>query len=385
MMTDAEKTLVLLLRRSLSGETARPPGPPADRDRHIDIEEIFRLAARHGVLGPLIMQAEQRPDMRGHEQLLTRWKNQALYEAAIQANATEQLLKTLGALDRSGLRYVMIKGLCLKRLYAQPDFRYMKDADILVEKQSVPAAAEALTKLGYTLHKDSVDHPTHWEFSRPFGYSVELHFSLCNRNLLKNNDPTVWETRVWENTRVFDYNGTSVPALSPENELIGLVVHLGTHYVGMDVSLQKIYDFGLFIKSYAESLDNRYIESMLEPMRLLPFYRSLLAMLRDCFGLTGRLFNGVSDIFGAETLLEDMLADYGLKEVRDRVAVAKLQWYCRAERHHRIRICPVFLIVLVPWQLIKQKKSFFDCIRLSYKALRIFRKRKAVLIRAGVG
>lgn len=378
-MTDAQQYLVNLLRCSLSGETMQPPGSGTS------MEEIFRLAARHGVLGVLCPQAERLAKMTGREDILKQWKNQVIYEAALQGNATEELLKTMEALNQSGIRYVMVKGLCLKKLYAQPDFRFMKDADILVDKESVPAAVELLTKAGYTLRRDSMDHPTHWELSRSFGYSIELHFSLCNRNLLIRHDPTVWEKHLWENTRAVDYNGTRISALSLENELIELVVHLCTHYVGMDVSLQKIYDIGLFLKNYSEGLNTRYMDSILGPMRLLPFFHSLLAMLRDCFGLTGKLFGDTHEVLEGRALLEDMLADYGLKQVKDHVAVAKLQWYCHAERHHQVRVLPIFLILLVPLQLIKQKTNPIRCIWLSCKALWIFQKRKAVLGQAGVG
>jgi len=236
--------LVSLLREEVKGTTEVPPE---------DWALLMRLLAPHGIL-PLLYH-----HVACSHPVIPMWAEEHLRAGYLSSRAhtfrqEKELSDLRAALARSGVEPLILKGPALGRsLYADPVFRPSGDIDLLVRREQVPTAREALLSLGFILPRDDYaispsfyDEDTYLPASgSPFTVPVELHWEVQRfgrQHRLASID------ELFEKAVTISSGGLTFRTLSPVHALVYASSHMALHHAD-EVRLIWVKDIALLAGS----------------------------------------------------------------------------------------------------------------------------------------
>ena len=187
----------------------------------------------------------------------------AVFRCERSAQELDAVSRTLGG---RGIDHLPLKGAVLREWYPARWMRTSTDVDILVPKDQLLAAREALqSELGYIFDQAS-DHDL--AFYTPGGDHFELHFSLIEDGVVNRADEPL--RGVWKYT---------VPCpeyphryeLSPEMFYYYHIAHMAKHFVQGGCGIRPFLDIWVMLSQL--SLDREACERLLETGGLVHFAR----------------------------------------------------------------------------------------------------------------
>lgn len=274
-MNTSQVQLLGLLAHAINEEVSAFKTFPA-----INGEELFNLALQQNVssfLYPTINKCSK--ELNLDNQIMRRWQEATLYMATRQISMINEIRTILDLFETNGISTISLKGLVLKQLYPQPELRNMGDIDLLIHEEDIQKSIELLGKHGYQPNSKDLNTPRfmHIVMQKIGTFPVELHKTLLDPKIMKNKVDQIWLDHIWHNKRFVKMQGLHFNALSIEDELINLVVHLARHVMEAGAQLRQLCDFALFYKFYRKILDFEYIEIVIQSMDLYKFYLNLLS------------------------------------------------------------------------------------------------------------
>lgn len=189
-----------------------------------------------------------------------------------QMNEIEALCRTFEA---ERIDYLLLKGINLKALYAEPHLREMSDADILIRMEQYDKIRPIMKACGFARGQES-DHELHWEKA---GLHVELHKRLIPSN---NKRFSAYYEDIWQRVRPVSEASTRYE-MTKEDELIFYVSHFAKHYRDGGIGTKHLTDLWYFLRANP-SLDSDYLNVELEKLSLLQFYENLKQTAEVWFG-----------------------------------------------------------------------------------------------------
>jgi len=257
--------IVTLLRSALKDEAQILP-------EDFDWDRAVNILYDHHLVGMAIHGAARCGVPRSHPAVrqLTALFCKEVSKSRLQM---QQLNVIYSLFQEHGIAYMPVKGAVIKPLYPQNELRAMGDADILIRKKQYPAIRKILLSLG--LQKDiESDHEYIW---RGGDFKLELHKRLIPSY---NKDYYAYYGDGWHLAR--QDGQSSAYYLSPEDHFIYLLVHFAKHYRDGSISAKNICDFWVYRKAYP-NMDESYLSAELGKLKLLDFYRNVLALLDTWF------------------------------------------------------------------------------------------------------
>ncbi|MDD1654808.1 MAG: nucleotidyltransferase family protein [Methanomicrobiales archaeon] len=240
---------IMLLLVSLLREDGRETTevPPEDWAR------LMGLLAPHGIL-PLLYYR-----VACSHSAIPMWAGEHLQAAYLSSRAhifrqEKELTDLLGALARAGVEPLVLKGPALGRsLYSDPVFRPSGDIDLLVRREQVPAAREALLSLGFVLPLDNYavspsfyDQDTYLPATgSPFTVPVELHWEVQRYGRRHRQAPI---GDLFEKAVPVSASGLTFRTLSPVHALLYAGSHMVLHHAD-EVRLIWVKDVALLAGS----------------------------------------------------------------------------------------------------------------------------------------
>jgi hypothetical protein len=246
-----DRCLLLLTRGRLAPEVQEEA-----RDlmaQTVSWPRIVRQARAHGVL-PLVTRNLKGLEWSGvPDQIRVELDVAAAMNAARNGLLVRELTHVLGIFGRAGVPVVPLKGVALAdRLYGDITRRVCSDIDVLVPRHAVPRAIAELRAVGYSPENELWARPSDVELF--LGSDIEAAF----RRRVHAASPLVdlhWDiTRRWrtDSKAIEDLWAEASPTtlwevsayrLSPEWELLYLVVHAVRHRWGALKWLVDIHDY----------------------------------------------------------------------------------------------------------------------------------------------
>lgn len=195
---------------------------------------LFRLASRHGVTPLLYNFLDEASGTALPEPCSCELREGSRARARHSLSLTAQLLDVLFLFDLKGIPAVAFKGPALAaELYGNLALRDFDDIDILVPREDIHRAKEALLADGF-----STDLPTHAaEQAAYIRARYELHFTARNGSLVEIHQaflppfsslPFDYEA-LWQRLEQRHFCGRKILALAPEDLLIALCAHGTKH------------------------------------------------------------------------------------------------------------------------------------------------------------
>lgn len=218
---------------------------------------------------------------------------------------SETINEVKTAFESSHIPHVFIKGAKLKQYYSEPHMRSMGDVDVLIPKDSMKAAHEALKTRSFTLTHESEQHDI---FEHQNGSVVEVHPTLF-KNINDKYAPLF--KNEWDHTKHLEGYAYT---LTPEFETVYLLYHIVKHFYGGGVGFRFFLDIGLYLEHHKDEMDMKRLRDLLHQGALEDFFHSSLHLVHAWFDLdplqTERLKHPVDESMIEETT--DFIARAGI-------------------------------------------------------------------------
>lgn len=303
-MNPNERMLIHLLDCALHGKAPDPQYVVEG----IDWEAVFMLAQEHKIDGLLLDAVCQLPqEIAPPDNVMIAWQENAMLTMMRQAMLTDQLHDLLGAFDRAAMQAVVLKGIALKPLYAQPDLRTMSDADLLVAEANIDAARALMEGEGYALVEQE---PGVFVYSGPEGLRVELHERLFDKTaygfLSRLDEAKMFPMSLASRQPVY---GGEAWVFPPMEHALFMLCHMAKHMITTGFGLRQTADFVLFTQANDDAMDWTAFWKQAKVLGLYQFASALLELGVQYLSLAkGKWAKGaLSDPEAAQDLLLDLL------------------------------------------------------------------------------
>lgn len=252
-------------------------GPEAASTLHADIVAggldwmaVVATANQH-LLAPALWAGLRDKALTGHLPEDLRDYLHALYQLNGQRNVylRQQLEETVRQLNAAGIAPVLLKGAAaLLAGGSDPAARMMMDLDILVPRQDLQAALDALHALGYRADdRPQIDYARHHHcppLFRAGDYgSLEVHQEL----LLPTAAPILPTAAAWARVENLEAAGLGVKVLSPTHQALYNVLHAqiaDLHHAAGTIDLRSLHNLAVLQAAWGEAIDWREIRAAMD-------------------------------------------------------------------------------------------------------------------------
>jgi len=266
-----------------------------------DWGELIHLAQREGVAPALYYTQESAGWPLGLPlHLREELRADCLKAAGSNLLIYRELSRILSALQSElpHISLVLLKGAALANtVYPSIALRPMTDIDLLLRREHLESAVEALRSIGYRdvapEMTPGLSRKTHFQVALkggPRGYVItELHWSLVGGEGDWRSPDLDWfwaETEPWHMLEESGKSGTPLSALQlrPTAHLLYLAAHLMLQHGGARARLLWEYDIHLLLTQCERRLDWEELRHRARELRWAPALRAALARSHENFG-----------------------------------------------------------------------------------------------------
>jgi len=204
-------------------------------DADICWEDVLARVARHRI-GPLLYFAIKNDPKIGVPEWVAEVLKESFFESVFkQAYYQEGLEQILTYLEDKGIEIIVMKGFVLSRLiYPDPALRTFVDLDLLFKEQDWSEIRKALLEAGFTPTTGFESLPPKIIDGEVFEHILAFYNETGSKIELKL-DPFDLGIRsrmigeIWDKSVVYDFGSIKCRALSPEHQLLHLLLHLNQH------------------------------------------------------------------------------------------------------------------------------------------------------------
>ena len=206
-------------------------------------------------------------------------------------------LKTLKKIEKSGIKYCIVKGITVARLYNMPEVRISSDMDILIDEKDEKQVVEILNELGYeTEARSNNDH--HMKAYHALGGLLEVHVALYSIA----TDKIIFDDEI-EYTEEFIPLEDGTYSLGINDALIYLTAHLIKHLIHDGAGVRQMMDLLVYMKRYEKQIDWNNYNSLMQKLGYDNFISVVKGIGVKYWGMDFE--DAVTEGNGMEELLED--------------------------------------------------------------------------------
>lgn len=264
---NAEKYLISLLRHCLGGEL-----PPAPQD--FDGSALLKLAKFHSVAN-IAYYALEKQEILPSEQR-AEWseiRDRALMCDILQLTEFEQLCE---AFQRENIRFIPLKGILMKTLYPQSDYRSMSDIDLLIDENNAEKVKQVMISLGYEV--DSEEVGVHDVYHKKPAVSIEVHRDLFGDD---GQEFAPLFTDPWSKC---EKRSDTWYEFTEEYFFAYLLAHGIKHYQLGGTGIRTFMDVALYREHCGDKLDIEQIYKMFESVGARKICEDFIALSEVWFG-----------------------------------------------------------------------------------------------------
>ncbi|KGK91414.1 hypothetical protein DP73_03900 [Desulfosporosinus sp. HMP52] len=262
--------------------------PAAGSFSAIDSQGLYDLALRQNVCALVYPMLENYPEViKLDEEIMDKWRTTSLYIITHQIRKINGLKIAWELLKANDVMAISVKGIAIREVYPQPELRNMGDVDLLIHEQDMQKSIDLLSTLGYQANLMNMKDPEYMHIAmyKKDSFPIELHRTLWHPKHMKKINNRNWCNHIWENYRLLNVEGFEISALSHEDELINLVVHLARNLKDNTANLQQLCDLAFFLNKNQDFMNFDYIDKIMKSMNLWTYYQYLLKTCDMFLGL----------------------------------------------------------------------------------------------------
>lgn len=253
-----EELLFYLLRYEIKGEEL-PDGFVLTEQ---ETKDLYRLSKKHD-LAHLIGDALFR------RKLLTEGKpydafNKQLVMAVLRVEQqTAEFKNICETLESAQIPFIPLKGSILREFYPEPWMRTSCDIDVLIRKEDIQKATQALTENGFETDGKENFHDVNFYKGN---IHLELHFNICENNeQIDGVLSKVWDYSVQVGS--YEYRETS------EYYVFHHIAHMAYHFLAGGCGIRPFLDLWILRKN--NFYEDKKLIPLLAKSNLSKFYESV--------------------------------------------------------------------------------------------------------------
>ena len=244
--------------------------PDPEKCAAMDLGAIYELSRRHMLTAAAALALEQTVELpRAYDQSLKKnIRKLALYNI--------ERAKITAALEAEGIRYMLLKGAVLRKLYPLNAMREMSDNDLLCDGDRMDDVRRVMEGLGYTCALSG--EWIHDVYQKPPSLDFEMHSALFEYNQTPRFAD--YYSDIWERT---PNCGGCEYKLRDEDFYLYLLCHTYKHYRASGTGLRSLLDVYVFDRARCEAMDMDYLAAELKKLELVEFEESIRELARAVF------------------------------------------------------------------------------------------------------
>ena len=259
-----------------------------------DWQEIYETAEAHSITPVLGVLLERKLQSCKAEAVLKI--RDSLFQTVTEYEVMEEELKKIcRVLDQTGIPYIPLKGVRVRKYYPKPWMRTIRDLDVLIpEKDFARAGQEIEEKLSYRKEEKSGQDAY---FYAPSGVILELHSNLQEN--IEHMDYVL--KRVWDYSSQEEEGGNSTRYVqSNEFYMFHMIAHMAYHFIRGECSIRAFMDIEL-LQNHME-MQEEEVQDLCDNAGIGTFYRQVQKLLGCWFG--DREYDEVTKVL-EECLMDD--------------------------------------------------------------------------------
>ena len=312
-MNISSHTLFSLLRAALVNEAVG--ALPSD----IDWQEVIDLSFEQGVAAIAVdgfgstgsptenegLGALDSPEL---EDLKYEWFGSVFQAEEDYKKYVEDIASLAKAYSEAGIEMMVLKGYGLSLNYPVPAHRPVGDVDIYLNDDDNddddPSTNSGQARLPVWWRGDEVirksgiaiDYSHHHHSVFYWGeFMVENHYDFINVHGRKANAQIekIYKELGQDDSHFVEVEGERVYLPSPNLHTLFLMTHLVSHFVGANLNLRQVLDWGLFVVKHGKDVDWEWLDGVLEEFGMKEFYNIINAICVEDLGFDASLFHEV--------------------------------------------------------------------------------------------
>ncbi len=268
----ADKYVIHLIKCALKNEQ------PDEKPANLSWNEIFRLGDKH-MISNMVWYSVNKLKDKPQADFWIKWteiKNKSLVKDITQRSEFD---KITAAFEKEQVRCMPVKGLFLKKLYPQSDFRTMSDIDILTDIENAQKAGNIMRSLGYACKSIGTAH--HDVYFKSPVMNIEIHKQLFSDITFKNLSE--YYNDVFTNAeKISGYE--FVYKMMDEEFYIYVLAHFYKHYSRGGSGIRSVMDIYVLNHNIYEKLDKHSLDHKLDLLKLLNFRNQITDLSEVWFG-----------------------------------------------------------------------------------------------------
>lgn len=276
-------------------------------------EELFKLSSIHSVL-PIIHAGVWKSSSYQNipEQVRNSLKRFSTIQIIRQSQYTSYFIQLYKMFLKNNIKVLVIKGLILRNMYQNPDYRISGDEDILIPKKDFEKTDQILFQYGFI--REKIENPKEQHeisyYHRNNGFHLELHLTLFPvesgaYGKLNEDFDHIFEKSVTENIQ-----GTEIYTLDQTQHMLYLFCHGLKHFLHSGFGIRQLCDMVLFAETYGDFIQWDELIEILRKEHMYVFVMNLLDIGEKYLGFSWEkagLLKPDDVVRDSEELLEDLL------------------------------------------------------------------------------
>lgn len=270
-------------------------------------QSIYTFASEQGLLAIVLDGIEKIPEtLRPPQVLMLQWIGEVLQNYESRYVDYENSIGKLASFYNShGLKMMVIKGYGLGLNYPNPKHRPCGDIDTWNFGKQKEADAILAKEKGIEID-NSHRHHTVFEWN---GYMVENHYDLLTVDANKTNMvlESILKECALDDSNYMEICGEKVFLPSANLNALYLLRHMLMHFVGTNINIRQLIDWGFFWEKHGTEVDKKWIRGLLEKHHMANFFNIINAICVEDLGFQASVFPSVQyNPFMKDRVLEEI-------------------------------------------------------------------------------
>ncbi len=253
---------------------------------------VIRLCAQQGV-GPLVFPwvlAQKDEDVKElrDERLRMQMKQVCMQTMQQHVQLQHTLRAAWEAMEKAGIRAVLMKGAGLAAFYPEPQMRHWGDIDLFVGKEQYHAAAAVMRETFPKALKfdEELDHYKHYNLIAD-GISIEVHrVSMSIQHPIDARRYEQMETEGMGKADTLESSdGLSIRVPEATFNALMVMMHSWEHFTTSGASVRQVCDLTFLLHHYAGQIDMPRLQRYLKALKLTDVWQLYMWIAVEGMGL----------------------------------------------------------------------------------------------------
>ena len=272
-------------------------------------ELTYEQCLRQGV-GPMVFPARLEKGIDPTNSM--RMKAVCMQNMQTQAKLQIVLERAWKALEKAGIKPVLMKGAGLAALYPDPSMRQWGDIDLFVGKEQYHPACAVMRETfpGALKFDEELDHYKHYNIIAD-GVSIETHrVSVSFSHPIDERRYAKMEAFGVKHASELVIGDLRLQIFEPTFNALFVFLHSWEHMMSSGASIRQLCDLALLLHKYKEAIDARLLRKWLKALHLYDVWQLYAYNLVQSLGYPRDevLFYTESVAARAEKMMADLLA-----------------------------------------------------------------------------